>query len=289
VEEVEVDEGTEVQPGGETGDGTGATPPSEPGAEDHPQPSGSEGPTSPAVEELRQGEFLIWSRWKGSLLDIAKVFRLAEDLIGQAVAGQPAEPYSSGGTYTVKLRGRERSFRDLKALEVEIPDLELDSVQGLSMYRWTAKVSVSISVDGSSGSYLSVRGQDRFAVAGVEAELKTAMNRGRRWSQVGGWPGVVEFWAPWVAILGLSLVTLSGSDLIDSLGKVALAVAACLFAVVLFLRYVEPRLVPPLELLSDSQPRTVAQVWKGRLLKVLGFAAVGIAGAVINGLTGFLF
>lgn len=268
-------------------DGTSAA--IEPSSGERPAEPFPEALARPAVEEHRQGEPLYWYRWKGSLRDVMKIFRLAQELTEQATAGQPKDPFSESGTYTVRLRGREREFRNLEDLEAEASDFELDSIQGLSLYLWHDKVNVSINIDQIGGTSLNVRGKDPFAVAGLESELKTAMDRGRRWSQVGGWPVVVAFWAPWVAILGISLIALSSSDIADAIGKGALALGGCLFLIVLFMRYVEPKLVPPLELLDDSHSQTVAQVWKARGLKVLGFAAVGVAGAAINGLTGFLF
>jgi hypothetical protein len=244
----------------------------------------------PGVEEERRSDPLTWDRWKGSLVDVMKIFQLADDLVEKATGEKVESDYI--GRFTLYLKGRERSFREIKGLEAELEDLELGSIEGLAMRTGygTDKVRISIHINRGLGAYATVSGKDPFAVAGIEGELKTALNRGRRWTQVGGsWPSFLAFWGPWTAILGLSLAVLIGEEPWESMGFVLVLAAGAMLLTVLFMRYVEPRLVPPLELLNDSEPQTVSQVWKGRVLKGLGFAAVGIAGAVINGLTGFLF
>jgi hypothetical protein len=256
---------------------------------DSPDPQ-EESIKTPGVEEERRSDTLSWNRWKGSLTEITKIFRLADDLVEKAT-GETAEA-DFIGRFTVYLRGRERSFGELKSLEAELDEFDLDSIEGLWMSTSysTDKVRISINFTRSVGAYASVSGKDPFAVAGVEGELKTALNRGRRWTQVGGsWPHTVSFWAPWVAILGLSLISLFDREPWSSIGFGLLLLAGCMLVTVLFMRYVEPKLVPPLELLSDSEPRTLSQVWKGRALKGLGFVVVAVAGAAINSFTGFLF
>lgn len=246
--------------------------------------------TVPGVEEQRRSDELTWGRWKGSLADITKIFRLADELVEKATGESGEERYIA--RFTLDLRGRERKFRELRDLEAEAAELDLDDIQGFDMSTgyWTDKVNISIYFRRDLGAYASVSGKDPFAVAGVEGELKTALNRGRRWTQVGGsWPHALSFWAPWTAILGLALISLLDGDPWWAIGIGLFALAGCMLGTVLFMRYVEPRLVPPLELLSESQPSTVSQIWKKRALKGLGFVAVGIAGAAINGLTGFLF
>jgi hypothetical protein len=243
----------------------------------------------PGVEEQRRSDELSWERWKGSVADVAKIFRLADELVEKA-AGEAGEDFIA--RFTLDLRGRERTYRELNDLIAEAEDLDLADIQGFHMTTgyWTDKVNISIYIRRDFGAQASVSGKDSFAVAGVEGELKTALDRGRRWTQVGGrWPATLAFWAPWTAILGLALIALLDSGPWRDIGIGFLALSGCMLGIFLFMRNVEPRLVPRLELLSDTQPSTVSQVWKRRALRGLGFVVVGVAGAAINGLTGFLF
>lgn len=244
----------------------------------------------PGVEEERRGDPLTWRRWKGSFAEIAQIFRLADELVEKAL-GEKLDP-TYGGRIVVHLQGRERSFRALQDFEAELDDFDPASVQGLmkSTGYGTDKVRIMVNFDRSTGAWATVSGKDQFAVAGVQDELKSALNRGRRWTQVGGrWPQLVSFWAPWVAIFGLSLMPLIGGDTGRFLGFLLVGVAVLMLATVLFMEYVEPRLVPPLELLDKSEQQTVSQRWKGRALKAAGFAVAAVAGAAINSFTGVLF
>lgn len=245
----------------------------------------------PDFEEERRGDPLQWRRWKGSLQEIARICRLADELVEKAAGPKPEDAFG-GSTVTVYLQGKDRTFRELSDFEAGLKEIDLESLRGVMMMTgyWTDKVSIMLHFHRESGAGATVSGKDQFAVSGVEQDLKSALNKGRRWTQVGGlWPGSVARWAPWVAIAGLALIALIDGGTGRGLGIGLLVGALLMLATVLFMEYVEPRLVPPLELLGDSDEQTVSQVWGSRALKAGGLALAAVAGAIANGLTGFLF
>jgi hypothetical protein len=255
--------------------------------EDQPEAPGEA--QLPAIEDEARGDATGWTRWKGSVQDIARIFRVAHELIEKTVDDETPD-YSRYQSIRLDLPGRERTFRKIEDFETHLGEIEIADVQGVSFSSATAKVNAMVSFDRDIGAYVSVRGKDQFAVAGVERELKSQLEKGRRWTQVvGRWPGHLSFWAPWVAIFGLGFSDLVGGAAGRTIGLALVAVGFLMLSVVLFMQYVEPKLVPPLELLGESEERTVSQVWASRGLKAGAIAAAAIAGAMINGLTGFLF
>ncbi len=243
----------------------------------------------PAIEDEARGDSLAWTRWKGGLQDIVRIFRIAHELT-EKTSEEGSPEYSRYQSIRLDLPGRERTFRRVEDFEAHLEEIEIAEVRGITLSSHTDKVNAMISFDRNVGAYVSVRGKDQFAVAGIERELKSQLDKGRRWTQVvGRWPGHLSFWAPWAAIVGLTFLSLTDGPVGRTIGLSAVVAGFLMLSVVLFMQHVEPKLVPPLELLEESGERTVSQVWASRSLKAAAIAAAAIVGAIINGLTGFLF
>lgn len=247
-------------------------------------------PTPPGVEEERRGE-PVWYRWKGSVAEVVRIFRLADELVDRADAQEEGDPAYAPARFTIGLKGKDRSLRELEDLESELEAIDLDSVQTIrTSTRFSEQLNIMLSFDRQAGVWWMVSGKDQFAVTGSERELTEAVAKGRRWAQASGaWPGQVSFWSPWLAILGLTLIPLVGGDVGKVIGLGLVLLAFLSLGVILWMRLVVPKLVPPLELLKESEQRTVAQIWGSRALRVAGFASAAIAGAALNGLTGLFF
>ena len=239
------------------------------------------GPSEEVSEDAR------WERWKGSYADVASVFRRALELFKEAT-GKPAEPIA-GQLIHISLSTGRKTYGTIEAFQEAAPTISWQDLQYLVMSLYSDAVHVDV-MFGYVGASLRVTGSDKFGVAGVFKALRQELDRGRRWTQFAVVrPANLHLVAPWVALAGLAVSTFIDGSVAAAIAVTAVLAGFLLFGAALFMTFVEPRLVPPLELLPESAMQTRAQKWSRRLVQALVFLGIGFLGAVINEITGILF
>jgi hypothetical protein len=270
----------------------GVVPSAQPASEVAPHsglaaPAGPD-PTTPEHASEQVSEDAQWERWKGTIADVAEVLTAAKALIDKV---QSEDESAYAGAIRVGLRARELTFKTVEAFERGMKNVDLDEVQTITYsggyLQQRATLNIYIARWGTS---FSVRGQDPCAVAGIAKELKSELDKGRRWTQFKLLrPGVLQPNVNWLALIGLAVATFIPGSWATAIGLVLVCIAGLGLAVSLVMTSIEPRLVPGLELLSEAKERTVAQTWAARAVKALAFVGVAVAGALINASTGLLF
>ena len=217
-----------------------------------------------------------WHRWKGSFEDVAEVARQARELVSAATGDDVPLP-----TLAVSWKGRDAAFT-IDEFPEAMRQQSRKKFEGIRLWVSSGglRVSVTWRADWAEGVSLSVEGEDerRIVAAGVYGELRDLLDRGKRFAR---WDAFAPMWFLMGTLVLVTAGSVTTTTASDSLGKALMILAglSLFISVAMFLTTVV--FVPRLELLGSERPSRL-DVWRGRVLKLSGFVAAAIAGALID-------
>lgn len=221
--------------------------------------------------------------WKGSLGDIADLFERAIEL-AESTAPSDARLHPS---VSATLATADLGFDSVEEFRDYARTGKLEKLKEVSLFMMShgteqLKLSVTLRATDtrSGGARFSVAGADHVAVSGIAQQLRHQLDQGRRH-------------LPREALLRTPLFLLSSAVGIgfaiafERSGVLAalLAVMGCVLVFLnAFLDSIVSRLVPALEILDPSDPRTIYERWRGKLLAATGAVVLVVIGVVLQAL-----
>lgn len=214
------------------------------------------------------------SAWKGTLIDIADIFDLAAGLLRDASDGD------GQASITVEHADGEARYDLDEFRQHALTDTALRTASGFRGRFSAPELQALLRFGGDEirhAASVNVAGSNAVSVHGVAAQLNSALDEGRR--KVIPPDSDMKF-----MIAGLLLVTVGAglSWLSYWLGATfGLAGWSCVL-VSGYAIFLQQRIVPPLELLDESNPESRVERWRRRLVGLFPLLIAAAFGAVVT-------